>query len=84
MVSKPLSNDTTSSSSSTFGLASTYSMADLNHSLPVKLDPNNFLLRKMQIENVIIAHGLEGSIDGTNQCPSQFLIHEEKSTLNPL
>ena len=59
-------------------------MAGLNHSLPVKLDPNNFLLWKMQMENVIIAHGIEGFIDRTNQCPSQFLSLEEKTTLNPL
>ena len=34
------------------------------------------------MENVIIAHGLEGYIDGTNKCPMKFL--DQQSSINPL
>ena len=32
-------------------------MQTLNHTLPIKLDRNNFLLWKTQMENVIYANG---------------------------
>ncbi|KAL5549165.1 hypothetical protein UlMin_004396 [Ulmus minor] len=77
------SSSSSSTTNASVGSSSSIS-ANLNHGLPVKLDPNNFLLWKIQMENVIIVHGLEGFIDGTNLCPSQFLNQENRTTLNPL
>ncbi|KAL5539626.1 hypothetical protein UlMin_042312 [Ulmus minor] len=78
------SSTSSSPSSTTLGLTNSSSFPiGPSHGLSIKLDSNNFLLWKMQMENVIIAHGLEGFIDGTNQCPPQFLIQEGSTSLNP-
>lgn len=45
----------------------------LNQPLPVRLDKKNSLLWQNQLQNVIIANGLEGFIEGTIPCPTQFL-----------
>ena len=46
-------------------------MQTLNHTLPIKLDRNKFLLWKMQIENVIYANGFEDHIEELIPCPPQ-------------
>ncbi|RVW14006.1 Retrovirus-related Pol polyprotein from transposon RE1 [Vitis vinifera] len=52
----------------------------LNHVLPIKLDHNNYILWKTQIENVVYANGFEEYIDGTKPCLPQELHTGE---LNP-
>ncbi|RVW67423.1 Retrovirus-related Pol polyprotein from transposon RE1 [Vitis vinifera] len=52
----------------------------LNHALPIKLDRNNYILWKTQMENVVYANGFEEYIDGTKPCPPQELHTGE---LNP-
>lgn len=44
-------------------------MQVLNHSLPIKLDGNNYLLWCTQIENVVFANGFEADIEGLKFCP---------------
>ncbi|RVW33351.1 hypothetical protein CK203_085317 [Vitis vinifera] len=45
----------------------------LNHHLPVKLDRNNYVLWKTQIENVIYANGFDEHIEGLKPCPHQMI-----------
>ena len=45
----------------------------LNHPLPIKLDRNNYILWKTQMENVVFANGFEDFIDGVKQCPPKEL-----------
>ena len=52
----------------------------LNHTLPIKLDRNNYILWKTQMENVIFANGFEDYIDGLKVCP---LKETNTSVLNP-
>ncbi|RVW80238.1 Retrovirus-related Pol polyprotein from transposon RE1 [Vitis vinifera] len=52
----------------------------LNHALPIKLDRNNYILWKTQMENVVYANGFEEYIDDTKPCPPQELHTGE---LNP-
>lgn len=40
---------------------------------PVKLDQNNFILWRAQILASIKGNGLEGFINGDQECPEQFL-----------
>lgn len=46
---------------------------------PVKLDHNNFILRRVQILASIKGNGLEGFINGDHDCPKQY-IQSESST----
>ena len=46
-------------------------MQTLNHTLPIKLDINKFLLWKTQMENVIYANGFEDHIEELIPCPPQ-------------
>ena len=41
----------------------------LNHVLPIKLDRNNYVLWKTQMENVVFVNGFRDYIDGTKKCP---------------
>ena len=41
----------------------------LNQTLLIKLDRNNYILWKTQMENVIFANGFEDYIDGLKVCP---------------
>ncbi|RVW21555.1 Retrovirus-related Pol polyprotein from transposon RE1 [Vitis vinifera] len=52
----------------------------LIHALPIKLDRNNYILWKTQMENVVYANGFEEYIDDTKPCPPQELHTGE---LNP-
>ncbi|RVW76269.1 Retrovirus-related Pol polyprotein from transposon RE1 [Vitis vinifera] len=45
----------------------------LNHPLPIKLDRNNYVLWKTQMENVIYANGFEEHIEGLKPCPPQMI-----------
>ncbi|RVW57741.1 hypothetical protein CK203_116248 [Vitis vinifera] len=45
----------------------------LNHPLPVKLDRNNYVLWKTQMENVIYANGFKEHIEGLKPCPPQMI-----------
>ncbi|RVW44402.1 Retrovirus-related Pol polyprotein from transposon RE1 [Vitis vinifera] len=45
----------------------------LNHTLPVKLDRTNYILRRSHIDNVVFANGFEDFIDGTSICPEKDL-----------
>ena len=49
----------------------------LNHPLPVKLDRNNYILWKTQMENVIYANGFEEHIERLKPCPSQMTVTGE-------
>ncbi|KAL6315866.1 hypothetical protein AAG906_012202 [Vitis piasezkii] len=49
------------------------SLQSLNHVLPIKLDHNNYILWKTQMENVFFANGFEEFIKGTKPCPSKEL-----------
>ena len=49
----------------------------LNHPLPVKLDRNNYILWKTQMENVIYANGFEEHIESLKPCPSQMTVTGE-------
>ena len=40
----------------------------LNHTLPIKLDRNNYILWKTQMENIIFANGFKDYIDGLKVC----------------
>ena len=40
----------------------------LNHTLPIKLDRNNYILWKTQMENLIFANGFKDYIDGLKVC----------------
>ncbi|RVX16768.1 Retrovirus-related Pol polyprotein from transposon RE1 [Vitis vinifera] len=64
-------------SSSTSNLVS---LQSLNHALPIKLDRNNYIIWKTQMENVVYANGFEEYINGTKPCPPQEL---HTSELNP-
>lgn len=44
-------------------------MQVINHGLPVKLDRNNYILRKTQLENVIFANSFEDYIERLKACP---------------
>ncbi|RVX17039.1 Retrovirus-related Pol polyprotein from transposon RE1 [Vitis vinifera] len=76
MSSSTHSSDLHLPSSSTSSLVS----LSLNHALPIKLDRNNYILWKTQMENVVYANGFEEYIDGTKPCPPQELHTGE---LNP-
>ena len=52
----------------------------LNHALPIKLDPNNYILWITQMENVVFANGFEDYVEGTKQPPHK---HLSSSELNP-
>ena len=43
----------------------------LNHSLPIKLDRSNFVLWKLQMDNVVFANGVKGFIEGISICPDK-------------
>ncbi|KAL5778585.1 hypothetical protein ACOSQ2_009322 [Xanthoceras sorbifolium] len=45
---------------------------NLNFSLPIKLDDNNFIYWKTQILPIILAYELEDFIFGATKCPSKF------------
>ena len=49
----------------------TQSMQMLNHAFPIKLDKNNSILQRTQMENVIFANGFEDHIEGLKLCPSK-------------
>ncbi|RVW71084.1 Retrovirus-related Pol polyprotein from transposon RE1 [Vitis vinifera] len=49
----------------------TQTMQMLNHALPIKLDRNNYILWRTQMENVIFANGFEDHIEGLKICPPQ-------------
>jgi hypothetical protein len=49
----------------------TSSYQQLNHALPVKLDRNNYILWKSQIDNIVFANGFEDFMDGTSVCPEK-------------
>ncbi|RVW58393.1 hypothetical protein CK203_113255 [Vitis vinifera] len=49
------------------------SLLSLNHALPIKLDHNNYILWKTQMENVVYANGFEEYIEGTKSCPPKEL-----------
>ena len=49
------------------------SLLSLNHALPIKLDRNNYILWKTQMENVVYANGFEEYIEGTKSCPPKEL-----------
>ena len=51
-------------------------LPSLNLPLAMKLDSDNYLMWKNQLLNVIIANGLENFIDGTNPCPTRYLVHQ--------
>ena len=44
---------------------------ELNHTLSIKLDRNNYVLWKTHMENIIFANGLEDYIDGLKVCLSK-------------
>ena len=46
-------------------------MQMLNHALPIKLDRNNYILWRTQMENVVFANGFEDHIEGLKICPPQ-------------
>ena len=52
----------------------------LNQTLLIKLDRNNYILWKTQMENVIFANGFEDYIDGLKVCPPK---ETSTSVLNP-
>ena len=52
----------------------------LNHPLPIKLDRNNYILWKTQMENVVFANGFEYFIDDVKHCPPKGL---HSSEINP-
>ncbi|KAF4352657.1 hypothetical protein G4B88_012560 [Cannabis sativa] len=60
----------TSASSSSPSLPSNF--PSFNQTISVKLDDTNYLVWRMQMQNIIIANGLEGYIDGTMACSAQF------------
>ncbi|KAJ9678334.1 hypothetical protein PVL29_020488 [Vitis rotundifolia] len=49
----------------------TQTMQMLNHALLIKLDRNNYVLWRTQMENVIFANGFEDHIEGLKICPPQ-------------
>ena len=49
----------------------TQTMQMLNHALPIKLDRNNYILWRTQMENVVFANGFEDHIEGLKICPPQ-------------
>ena len=49
----------------------TQTMQMLNHALPIKLDRNNYILWRTQMENDIFANGFEDHIEGLKICPPQ-------------
>ena len=49
------------------------SLQSLNHALPIKLDHNNYIIWKTQMENEFFANGFEEFIEGTKPCPSKEL-----------
>uniref|UniRef100_A0A803NL56 Reverse transcriptase Ty1/copia-type domain-containing protein n=1 Tax=Cannabis sativa TaxID=3483 RepID=A0A803NL56_CANSA len=59
-----------SASSSSPSLPPNFS--SFNQTISVKLDDTNYLVWRMQMQNIIIANGLEGYIDGTVACSAQF------------
>ena len=52
---------------------SSSSFPSVNQTITIKLDDSNYLVWKMQLLNIVIANGLEGYLDGSMVCPSQFL-----------
>ena len=41
----------------------------LNHSLPIKLDTTNYILKRTQMENIVFANGFEDHAEGLKPCP---------------
>lgn len=67
----PLSPAAASNPSS---ISSTHpSLPNFNQPISAKLDDSNYLVWRMQMQNIIIANGLEGYIDGSSLCLSQFV-----------
>ena len=56
------------------------SLQSLNHALPIKLDHNNYIIWKTQMENEFFANGFEEFIEGTKPCPSKELPMGEINT----
>ncbi|KAJ9705770.1 hypothetical protein PVL29_003733 [Vitis rotundifolia] len=56
-------------------------ISPLNQLITIRLEEDNFLLWRFQVENTIKGYGLEGFIYGTNQVPSKFLTGPNNETV---
>ena len=52
----------------------------LNHALPIKLDKDNYMLWRTQMENVIYANDIEDHVEGLTVYPSKTISNGE---INP-
>jgi histone deacetylase 1/2 len=52
--------------------------------LSIKLTDTNYLLWKNQLENVAVANGLEGFLDGSLICPQQYIYIPSPSAISPV
>ncbi|KAK4273850.1 hypothetical protein QN277_017165 [Acacia crassicarpa] len=55
----------------------------ISQSCSVKLDGTNFLIWQTHVLPIIRGHKLEGFLTGSKPCPSQFIVVDGKTTLNP-
>lgn len=69
-----------SSSSSTH--TPTFLITNISSLISVKLDSHNYLLWKSQFIPVLRASGLQGFIDGSYSCPSEFVIDSDGKVTN--
>jgi hypothetical protein len=74
MVSEPLgSHQHTSMVESINSNLSTFSMPNITHLAPTKLDDHNYLAWKFQFEPILKTYGLMGIVDGSKPCPPKHL-----------
>lgn len=66
-----------SASFSSSGNSAAFLISNIGSLVSVKLGSNNYLLWRSQFLPVLHANGLTGFIDGTNKCPSEFLVDLE-------
>ena len=56
------------------------STSSFTFTTPIKFDHSNYMIWKSQIQSLVRANDLEGFLDGTKICPSQFLDDEPRSS----
>ena len=56
------------------------SISSSTFTTPIKLDRSNYMIWKSKILSSVQANDLEGFLDGSKICPSQFLNDEPRSS----
>jgi hypothetical protein len=70
--------------------SSTFTLPNITHLAPSKLDDHNYLAWEFQFQPILKTYGLMGIVDGSKPCPPKFLptaagssADKESLSLNP-